>query len=493
MTIATNPVPGVNLVGFFEGERGFGAGTRLGLGEIARKLDRGLERAGVPVASIAYRPAGRNDRDGSPELEAPYDTNIICLNADYLHEFTSDVGVEFFADRYSIGVWFWETSVFRDEELQGVRFVDEVWVASEFVRRAVSAKADVPVFVVPLPVEKPPEAVVSRSDLELPPGFMFLFTFNFVSAQRKNATAVVEAFKEAFAPGEGPVLVMKSVNGRERKPRRLEALHRAADGRDDIHVLDGYVSVDERNALIAACDCYVSLHRSEGYGLTMAEAMAYGKPVIATGYSGNLDFMEEGNSYLVPYRLTPIPTDWWAYSPGAEWADPDVGAAAGVMRRIYENQNEARARGERACAEILARFSVDRTAEFLEGRLDEVSARRARTSRSSAHDVRVPLLQASLELAKGVGGSLSQKAAGRSPTSFLRQLLLRAMWPHLADQHRCNSAVLDALVSLQRSLDEVKQRLALLETGSETEGGELASDEGVPRPPLVSDRELRSR
>lgn len=463
ITISRDPSPGVNLVGFLEGE--------LGLGEVARKLGRGLERAGIPFAAISYRrTASRQEHrlELQVSAEAPYDTNLICLNADYLHEFAADIGVEFFAGRYSIGLWFWETSVFRPEDLGGLRFLDEIWVASEYVRRAVSVEADIPVYVVPLPIETPSPPAIARADLGLPDGFMFLFTFDFISAQRKNPAAVVEAFRQAFASGEGPVLVLKSINGRERKPHLLAELRAAAGDRPDIRVLDGYVSADEKDAIMAACDCFVSLHRSEGFGLTMAEAMSHAKPVIATGYSGNLEFMDEDNSYLVPYRLVPIPDDWWAYAPGAEWAEPDVAAAVELMRRVYEDQDDARARGTRARGDILRRLSVERTAEFIAGRLSQVRARRASTVRSSAYDVRTPVLRASHELKKGVGGSLAG-GTGSGPTSLVRRFLLRALWPYLKEQHRFDSAVLDALTSLERSIDDIQRRLARLETETRPE------------------------
>ncbi|MGH3132485.1 MAG: hypothetical protein ACRDNY_01865, partial [Gaiellaceae bacterium] len=160
LTIPEHPTPGVNLAGFLEGE--------LGLGEVARKLGRGLEHAGIPFVAIPYRRT--HSRQEHPlELAvaeaAPYDTNLICLNPDYLHQFTADVGVGFFAGRYSIGVWFWETSVFRPENLTGLRFLDEIWVASEYVRQSVASKADIPVHVVTLPIEEPPKAELSRSDV----------------------------------------------------------------------------------------------------------------------------------------------------------------------------------------------------------------------------------------------------------------------------------------------------------------------------------------
>jgi glycosyltransferase involved in cell wall biosynthesis len=150
------------------------------------------------------------------------------------------------------------------------------------VRDAIAPQVDIPVHVVPVPVESPPGPFSTRLELDLPERFTFLFVFDFWSWERKNPAAVVEAFTRAFQPGEGPVLVLKSVHGRDWKPRQLARVEALGVGREDILMRDGYVSANERDSYIAACDCYVSLHRSEGLGLTMAEAIACGKPVVAT-------------------------------------------------------------------------------------------------------------------------------------------------------------------------------------------------------------------
>ena len=439
LTVADVPEPGVNIAGFFEGE--------LGLGEVARKLGKGLERAGVPFAAIPYRrhPSRQKHRvELELAAEALYDTNVVCLNADYLDTFLDDVGVEFFAGRYSIGVWFWETSVFPPGT-GGERFLDEIWVASEYVRDAVAKQVRVPVHVVPLPIEPPAPAQLSRSELGLPDGFTFLFTFDFISALRKNAAAVVDAFTRAFEPGDGAKLVLKSINGRELKPRHLRELEELVGGRKDVQIRDGYVDLAEKNALTEHCDCYVSLHRSEGFGLTMAEAMSLGKPVIATGYSGNTDFMDERSAYLVPYDLVPVPPDWWAHAPGAEWAEPDVDAASSLMRHVFEHRDEARAVGARGRDELLRQFSLERTADFISARLAD------RATRPSP--ARVSILKASQTLAAGVGGSLSGTRT-HGPLSAVRRMVLRTLWPHLADQHRFDSAVLDGLTDLERSSAE---------------------------------------
>ena len=456
LRIPRQPSPGINLVGCLE------AGS--GLGEAARRIARALDRRGVLTAAISHRGTERH-QFGPHELllsdEAPYDTNLVCLNPGYLAAFVADVGAEFFANRYSVGIWFWETSRIRAGERGTARFLDEIWVTSSYVRDAIG-ELEIPVHIVPVPMEAPTGPFRTRSELGLPDGFTFLFVFDFWSEERKNPTAVIEAFTKAFAPGEGPRLVVKSVHG-DSKAQELARLRAMAGGRDDVLVRDGYASPVERDSYFAHCDCYVSLHRSEGLGLTMAEAMALGKPVVATGYSGNLEFMDESNSYLVPYDLVEVPSNWWAYGPGATWAEPDIDAAAALMRRVWERPDEARALGQRGQSELLERFSPTRTADFTRRRLDEVRESGAIAARATGHDARPAILDTSLAIAAEPGTSL---ADGHGTSSFVRRFLRRALWPYLAERQRVDTAVLDAVVSLERSVRSLEQRMLELENAA---------------------------
>jgi glycosyltransferase involved in cell wall biosynthesis len=457
LTVTGGPSPGVNLVGFLEAESG--------LGEIARRIAAALERAAVPLSAISYRGTERRQLHPhglSLSDEAPYDTSVVCLNPGHLPGFVADVGSAFFARRYAIGVWFWETNRFRTGERNATRFLDELWVTSSYVRDAIEPDVDVPVRVLPVPMERPTGPFRTRAELDLPDGFTFLFVFDFWSEERKNPAAIVEAFTKAFRSGEGPTLVLKSIHG-DSKARELERLEAIVGGRGDILVRDGYVSAVERDSYLAACDCYVSLHRSEGLGLTMAESMALGKPVIATGYSGNLEFMSESNSYLVPSDLVDVPESWWAHASGARWAEPDVDAAAALMREVWENRDESRAIGERGRDELLDRFSPDRTAEFVARRLEELRTEGAITARVSAPDARPAIVDASRALAAQPGASLARRAR-RWPSSFVRRVLRRGLWPYLEDQRRVDVAMLDALSSLQRSVDDLERRVSRLES-----------------------------
>jgi glycosyltransferase involved in cell wall biosynthesis len=441
---ASQPTPGINLIGFLSAESG--------LGEVARRLVGALERTDIPFVAIDYgATASRREHPlrFDTTSEAPYDTTIVCVNADELPSLVERTGVELFARSYTIGVWFWETSVFRSSDRRSFVYVDEVWVPSMYVRDVVAREAEVPVLVMPIPVDAPSPASVSKGDLHLPPGFVFLSILDLVSAERKNPRDTIAAFTRAFEPAEGPTLVVKTINGRERKPSILAELAAAASGRPDVVVRDGYVSVEERDALVAACDCFVSLHRSEGYGLTLAEAMAFGKPVLATGYSGNLEFMDPDASYLVPYELVPVPTGWWAHAPGAMWAQPDVEAAAEAMRQVYGHPETARVVGSRAREQILARYSPERTAELIRERF---ASARARIRRDASADFRASLLRAASEVRRGVALGASD---GAGAAGVLRRATLRLLWPHLEEQHAFDQEVVEALARLERSSSRV--------------------------------------
>jgi glycosyltransferase involved in cell wall biosynthesis len=151
------------------------------------------------------------------------------------------------------------------------------------------------------------------------------------------------------------------------------------------------LSKDEKNGLIAAADCYVSLHRSEGFGYTMAEAMYLGKPVIATGWSGNTDFMSETNSYLVNYKLVKIDSDYGPYQRGQTWADPNIGHAASLMRRVVDMPAEAELKGKQAASDIRAKQSVTAVAAIIRDRLYDLppAARRRLKKRRRKLMVRV--------------------------------------------------------------------------------------------------------
>ena len=368
--------PGICVAGYLRAE--------LGVGQLGRLVLAAAEQAGIDAGSLVF--AETMSRQQHPFEEIPatdLNVNIVAVNADQLVQFANDVGPAFFEGRYTIGVWAWELEEFPETWSQSFSLVDEVWAISEFSRGAIAAATEKPVLAFPLPVVAPrPRPELDRSHLGLPDGFLFLFCFDFCSmTERKNPRGLIQAFTKAFAPGEGPMLVLKSINGRHRLAD-LEALKLVAAGRPDIMVIDRYFDYDENAALMNACDCYVSLHRSEGFGLTMAEAMALGKPVIATAYSGNLDFMDDQTAYLVPWTESLVPEGCAPYRPGARWAEPDVDAAARLMREVVDHPEEAAAVGGRAQHAVLTMHGLAARADLLRSRFEH--AQRVLSARSEA-------------------------------------------------------------------------------------------------------------
>jgi glycosyltransferase involved in cell wall biosynthesis/2-polyprenyl-3-methyl-5-hydroxy-6-metoxy-1,4-benzoquinol methylase len=369
---------GLNIAGYFRAE--------LGIGEAARLLVSAVEAARIPYSTITTDTGALSRQahafTSHPEGVAAYDVNLLCVNADVTPRFVRDMGPEFREGRYTIGYWFWEVERFPPRQHAAFDAVDEVWAATDFVADAVRRASPRPVFTIPVPLAgaRQPPPPGARERLGLPDRFLFLFSFDFLSVfERKNPLALVQAFARAFEPGSGPTLLIKTINGHIRLTD-LERLRAEIGDRPDIRLVDGYYAAADRDALAGLCDCYVSLHRSEGLGLTMAEAMAAGKPVIATGYSGNMHFMTAENSYPVDYVLTPVPANCEPYPVDAMWADPDPGHAARLMRRVYEQPDEAAARGRRARADILQRHGVEASAAAIARRLETI--RRDRRSRT---------------------------------------------------------------------------------------------------------------
>ncbi len=369
---------GVNIYGYVYAESGVGEHTRL---LVAAVREAGIDYAVVPFTDTLSRQQCRFDDLGHGE--PVFDVNIIGVNADVFPEAVDHFGAGILTDRYTVGLWAWEIERFPAWMARSAQLVDEVWANSSYSAQSMQQAICRPVLPFPLPIKtlRPPS--LSRAELGLPDGFLFLFCFDFDSVfHRKNPEAVIKAFTTAFRPGEGPSLFIKSVNG-ERQPELLARLSAAAGDRCDIHLVDSYWQDDEVQALMGLCDAYVSLHRSEGFGLTMAEAMALGKPVIATAYSGNLDYMTETNSYPVPYVPVTIGPGADPYPEHAHWAEPDIAAAAESLRRVWQHPAEVQTRTRQAQQDIKRLHSPRARSVFVRERLAiifaELDGRRRRS------------------------------------------------------------------------------------------------------------------
>lgn len=445
--------PGVNLVGYLSSARG--------VGEAARQVLAAIE-AGEGATATIDTPADPAEIPAAlGELTAadyPYDFNLICVNADMLPAVAAGLGTRFFDARHTAGLWFWEVSTFPDLWRGSFKHLDEVWVATDHIAEALRPISPVPVETMRLPVTPTTPPPMSREQLGLPEGFCFLFVFDYRSVfKRKNPLGIVEAFRAAFEPGEGPSLVIKSVCGDE-FPAERERLAAAVADRPEIHLVEEKVPAEVKDGMIASCDCYVSLHRSEGLGLTMAEAMYFGRPVIATAYSGNLDFMTAGNSYLVPHEMVAIGDDAPPYPANGEWAEPDLERAAALMREVYEEPEAAAERGRRAAADIRRTHSLKAAWDWIETRVTAV--RRQRLIDRLEHPTFAPPRpwappsgREELEHLLQLGVAPHSAESSGKAQEIAKRAYRRVLRPYAAYQQRVNGSTV-------QSIDELREMLA---------------------------------
>jgi len=339
---------GCNIIGFVFGE--------FGIGEHLRYAARSCLAAGVPFSLINYGKTLHPQADASLAAyvsdDNPYHTNIFCMNNEGVMNLHAS-HPEIFKDRYNIGYGFWELSDYPDEWLYAMNFLDEIWAPSRYIQEVISDKASVPVVYMPMAVDFELPGKGSRKDFGVrEEAFVFLFSLDFSSRiHRKNPRAVVGAFKRAFPGVERDVaLVIKSklVDSVAQQVNDYAMLQEWVQGDSRIHLINEVYTKDQMLDLIHCCDVYVSLHRAEGFGLGMAEAMKMGKAVIATGYSGNMDFTKPDNACLVDYTLQEVEPGSYYLSGKSVWADADVGQAVGYMRRLVEDEGYRRGVGERA-------------------------------------------------------------------------------------------------------------------------------------------------
>jgi glycosyltransferase involved in cell wall biosynthesis len=272
---------------------------------------------------------------------------------------------------YRVAVWWWELGTLPPEWADRGRDVDEIWAPTAFVADALRPLGK-PVYQMSPSVELPAFEPRPKEAFGLEAGrFAFLFAFDMNSRMpRKNPLGLIRAFRMAFRATDPVDLVIK-VNPQERDYADWWRELRAAAAGAGVKLIDRSMSREELLALINACDAYVSLHRAEGFGLTMAEAMLLGKPTAATAYSGNLDFMTADNSFLIDHTLAPVE----AGPPGAVWAEPSVGHAAAVLRSIVGNPAAAAERGRRARAELCEKLSHRAAGARMADRLRAIGGR----------------------------------------------------------------------------------------------------------------------
>lgn len=326
-------LPGANLIGYAHAELGMGEHVRMS----AAAFEATDVRFGVLNFDVGVSSRKQASLDyGQLTNRNAYRANLFHINADQMLKAYCHLGRGFFNNRYNVGYWAWELANCPEDWVPVIGMVDEIWAPSRFIQYAFAEKTSKPVEYMPLCVALPTFSKRSRAYFRLPENrFLFVFAFDFLSyIERKNPFATIRAFQTAFPDRSTPVgLVIKVMNGDGKNPQWVRMMEIIADD-PRIHVLNQTMNREDVLALFDACDCFVSLHRSEGFGRGPAEAMYLGKPVIVTNYSGNTDFTRAENSCLVDYKLVSVKPGQYVFDEGQVWADADVEHAAWHMRRL---------------------------------------------------------------------------------------------------------------------------------------------------------------
>ena len=389
--VALLPLPNLHMrhdvlfIGYLE--------AGLGLGESLRGLVRSLTSTGLPFALYPFKVGVETRRIGGfmedrYDLKHRHKVNVIEVPADQLPGLFREIGRWKMGHSYNILRTYWELPKAPAEWAPLLKGIHEIWAPNEFVANAFREIFDGPIKIVPPCVEIGTENAFDREQLGMDQDkFYFMFSFDYFSyPDRKNPLGVVRAFQAAFPnPDEKVGLVIKSTSATDQYLEIKSAILEAARHDQRIKVIDRTLPRDEMLSLIGQSDCYISLHRSEGFGLGMAEAMAFGKPVIGTDYSGCTEFLSDRTGFPVSFTLRPVQPDEYVFADGQSWAEPDGASAVEAMQRVVYDQQERQIRSAAGRAFVQAHYGRDNIGRIAARHLQEVLA-----ASNCAHSLTVP-------------------------------------------------------------------------------------------------------
>jgi glycosyltransferase involved in cell wall biosynthesis len=364
--------PEVTVVGYLR--------TASGVGEVGRQTLQTLAAADLRVEGCDVAlgvVAARNDAtcEALLRVSCTAPVQIFNINADQLRLVTMHLKDRLRPDALRINIPFWELSRFPSEWLPQLNAMDEIWAPSRFIQTALAGRLSKPVIYMPVAIEIASPCLLPRARFGLPEErYLFFFAFDFLSfMKRKNPSAAIASFRRAFPRAGEAGLVMKCMNG-ALAPDRFAALNAEIGNHPDIFLIDTTLDRSDTLGLIAATDAVISLHRSEGLGLLIAEAMLLGKPVIATGYSASREFVSPATGYAVDYTLVPLQPGDYPFAEGQFWAEPDISHAAWLMRRLYDDPKQAAPLVARAADHLRQNHSRTRVAQLQAARLKQLAA-----------------------------------------------------------------------------------------------------------------------
>lgn len=363
---------GVNLIGSIRAQTGLGQSTRL----VADILEESGENYVIHDFFVPPGPRmGDHTHDLKVSEDMPYDVNIFHINASEFTIAFINMGKQVWDHRYNIAYWLWELEEFPEEWLGCIDLVDEIWTPADFITNTLKKYTDKPVVTLPYCVEAPVSEEFDRAFFNLPKDiFLFLMMFDSGSImERKNPDSVFAAYREAFGLDNDKVGIVVKIN--EYSQKDITYINKALEGYKNVYILSDTLTKVQVNSLIKAVDVFVSLHRAEGFGLVLAEAMIVGTPTIATNWSANTEFACSDAACLVDYKMIEIDRDIPPYKKGYHWADADIAQAAGFMRRLYEDEEFYQNIADNAKRYVASRLNMERSTGIVKERLENIRKR----------------------------------------------------------------------------------------------------------------------
>lgn len=367
-----NKESGINLLGFLK--------SSTGLGHQARSIYYGLSfiKDKVNFIDCGFL-LSHNNQESYTEIKISskfdYCCNLISVNPNQFTPLIESLNYKNFTSRYNIHYCAWELSKYPKEWLSSSNLIHEFWAMSKFVKNSIERSVAVPVILMPYAVDFQIPEPLPRSYFSLPKdNFIFVFSFDFSSIIfRKNPFAIIKAFRRAFSKEIKDVtLLFKISRNRNNNSQTKQYKNFIAECSKDprIIVIDKIFNSLEVKQLIQTCNCYVSLHRSEGFGIGMAEAMKLGKAVIATNYSGNTDFTTKDTACIVGYDLIDVKeNEFIFYETGQKWADPDLEEAVYYMQKVYHDSEFNKMIAHKGKTFIEENYSIKKVAKRFSERL----------------------------------------------------------------------------------------------------------------------------
>lgn len=361
---------GINLIGNIKAESGLGQSCRL----VAREI----KESGLDFSIYNFSPLGeiREDDcqwDNKISTELSYNINLIHINP---HDFglaNLQLPNKIWDYRYNIAFWLWELEEFPDEWVPYFAGLNEIWTPSEFISESIRKKTDLPVITIPYCVNTSIQQFYDRDFYHLPNNkFLFLVMYDRNSVtERKNPKGALDAFKKAFEKGNQNVGIIIKINNATKED--IKFIKSEMTDYLNYYIITETLNKDQVNSLIKCSDVLISLHRAEGFGLVLAEAMLLGVPTIATNWSSNIEFMNNEVSCLVDYTLIELDKDLGPFKKGNRWAEPDINGASIFMKKLYIDKEYYISISENAKKHIKDKLSMEQISKIIKSRITDIN------------------------------------------------------------------------------------------------------------------------